>query len=256
MATVDVKPKARTNRPLGETGAGASRPLKAKKPKTGGRKKKSIEEQLAQARLASDIAALHDDTTISAELAAIYLGISLKQLGSLRSKPKAVDETRGVKGPEMIKIVDKGSVGMNQPVNYKLGTLRDYQKKNTVSTSFESALNAGLLGWATIQMPFFAEKEKREDRGRLLLLGNAWNLSDPNREERFKEAVEDKARIVWLTAMEAATSRWDDLARHKALAKIGLAMMKEEARAVKAALEGTEVAMVAVERAPARMAKD
>ena len=224
-----------------QANAGSIAPIIVKKEKTRGRKKSSIEEQLERGKVASQIAPWHDDTTISAELAAIYLGMSLKQLADLRSKPKPSDEPRGVEGPLMVKIVDKGSVGQNQPVNYKLGDLRQYQAKNKSTTSFGAALNAGLLGWTTMQVPFFAKLEKREDRGRKVLHGNAWDASDPRREERFKELVEDKTRIVWLTPMEAAASRWDDLSKHKAFAKIGLALMKGEAMAVKAAIEGTEI---------------
>ena len=252
MAEYDGITKVAAHAPSAKPSSNAS--LLVKKAKTGGRKKASIEEQMAKGRIASEIASWNDDTTLSAELSAIYLGISLKQLGELRVKAKVSDGTRGVEGPKMIKIIDKGSVGQNQPVNYKLGALRIYQAKNTSTNSFDSALNAGLLGWATIQMPFFAQVEVREDRGRKVLLGNAWQLSSPGRERRFQELAEDKIRIVWLTPLEASASRWDDVSKHKAFAKIGLAMMKSEARAVNSAIEGTEISMAAAEGKPKKIA--
>ena len=42
---------------------------KAKKPKTGGRKKSSLEEEMARARIASEIAGWPDDTTLNEDLA-------------------------------------------------------------------------------------------------------------------------------------------------------------------------------------------
>lgn len=127
---------------------------KVKRPKTGGRKKSSLEEEMARARMASEIAGWHDDTTLNEDLAAIYLGISVGQLGASRAKPRDPNDSRGAEGPPMIKIIGKGAVGQNQQINYKLGALREYQAKNTSNSSFDSALKAGLLGWMTAQVPF------------------------------------------------------------------------------------------------------
>ena len=102
-----------------------------------------------------------------------------------------------------------------------------------------------------MRIPFFAELEKRSDRGRQILLGAAWDLVADNREERFKALVEKKIRLVMMTSAEAASSRWNDLAAHKKWLKPWLALLKVESRAVKAAMEGTEISMVtkpAVER--------
>jgi len=118
----------------------------SKRLKTGGRKALSLDEQMARARVAAEIAAWPDDTTLSVNLAALYLGMSTKQLESLRKRTCKSDGSRGVDGPPMIKIFDKGAIGQNQPVNYKLGDLRQFQKDNMSTTSFDSAVNAGLAG--------------------------------------------------------------------------------------------------------------
>lgn len=240
---------AKSNTKSGSVAAPANAP--AKKAKTGGRVIKSIEEKIADAIRRSTIAALHDDTTLDSELAALYLGMSEAKLGELRSPLNKAKGSEAAGGPPMIKVFDKGAVGQNQPVQYKLGVLREFQLKNTVSDSFAAAVGAGLAGWVTMRIPFFAELEKRSDRGRQILLGAAWDLVADNREERFKELVEKKIRLVMMSSAEAASSRWNDLTAHKKWSKPWLALLKDEARAVKAAMEGTEISVVtkhAVER--------
>ena len=125
--------------------------------------------------------------------------------------------------------------------------MRRRRSVNTVSSSFGAALNAGLYGWVSVIAPFFAELEKRSDRGRARLIGKAWDLADPNRESLFKDLVEGRIRHVWLTPAQAASSRWTRLADHKAFAKAWLDVLKVEARAVKAAMDGTEIAQAVLE---------
>ncbi len=212
----------------------------AKRPKTGGRRKLSLEEEMVRARIASEIAGFHDDTTLNEEQAAIFLGVSVSTLEYWRSKPNDPDDPRGFEGPEMIKIIGKGAVGQNQRVHYKLGALRAFQKRNTSTSSFDSALKAGLLGWTNAQMPFFAKLELRNRQTCLVICGNAWNMTDPRRESLFFEWVQKKIKLVSLTSRDAALSYWDDLGSHQAYAKIGASLWRDEVRAVKAAIENAE----------------
>ena len=213
---------------------------KAKKPKTGGRKKSSLEEEMARARIASEIAGWPDDTTLNEDLSAIYLGVSVSLLELGRAKPKNPDNPRGFEGPEMIKIIGQGAVGQNQRVHYKLGALRAYQAKNTSKSSFDSALKAGLLGWTMIQMPFFAKFELRNRQTCAVIRGNAWNMADPRREGLFFELVQEKIQLVSLTSRDAVLSYWDDVGSHQAYAKIGASLWREEVKAVKAAIESAD----------------
>ena len=210
------------------------------RPKTGGRKKSSLEEEMARARIASEIAGWPDDTTLNEDLSAIYLGVSVSLLESGRAKPKDPDNPRGFEGPEMIKIIGQGAVGQNQRVNYKLGALRAYQAKNTSKSSFDSALKAGLLGWTTIQLPFFAKFELRNRQACAVICGNAWNIADPRRESLFFELVQEKIQLVSLTSRDAVLSHWDDVDSHQAYAKIGASLWRDEGRAVKAAIENAD----------------
>ena len=112
----------------------------AKRPKTGGRApKKSLEQMMAEARHRAELAAMPDDTTLPAELAALYLCISTKQLGELR---KSIPASQARKGSRlrMIKLVDRSAIGMNQPVTYKLGDLRAFQNACSGHDTFEVSL--------------------------------------------------------------------------------------------------------------------
>ncbi len=60
----------------------------AKKQKTGGRVKKSLDQLMSEARIRNEIAGMNDDTTLPEELAAIYLGISVSELAEMRKPPK------------------------------------------------------------------------------------------------------------------------------------------------------------------------
>ena len=132
-----------------------------KRAKTGGRQaKKSLDDMIANAERRGRLAALPDDTTVEAELAAFFLIMSMSQLRELRREElpseedklaarveraaeaaaKAAGRTRKKpadsadakpKGLRMIKIAEKGAVGSNQPVTYNIGDLKDFQNKHS-----------------------------------------------------------------------------------------------------------------------------
>ena len=219
----------------------------AKKPKTGGRVAKTMQQKLAEGSARSVIAGWNDDTTVDSEIAALYLGISEKKLAELRGSTKQASVDGEAAGPPLIKYFDKGASGQNQPVLYKLRDLRDYQKKNKASDSFNAALNAGLAGWTTMRQPFFAELEKR--RQPLVLEASAWDMRAPNREGRFASLIEGRTRVVWLTASEAARSRWSSLQAHSEFAAAGLLALSQEREAIGAAIDGTDIALLSLQTA-------
>ncbi|RQO58481.1 hypothetical protein DBR47_12270 [Paucibacter sp. KBW04] len=228
----------------------------SKRAKTGGRVKKSIDQLMAELRVRDEIAGMRDDTTLPEELAAIYLGVSVAELAeqrkpSKRTKPAGSKSQAAVATPpkiKMIKPIREGAVGQNQKVFYKLGHLREYQESITVESSFDAAVKAGLYGFVSVHAPFFAQMEKRSDRGRAVLIGKAWDRRDPKWADRFKELIDGNLRALWLTPAEAASSRWASLSSHKAFAKPWLDALKVERQAVKAAIEGTEISEIAPEK--------
>lgn len=237
----------------------------AKRPKTGGRVKKSIDQLMAELRVRDEIAGMRDDTTLPEELAAIYLGVSVAEMAEQRKpskskKPGAASKSQaGAEGPpklKMIKPIREGAVGQNQKVFYKLGHLREYQESITVESSFEAAVKAGIYGFVAVHAPFFAKPEKRSDRGRAVIVGKAWDRKDPKWADRFKALIDGDLRALWLTPAEAAASRWESLSAHKAFSKPWLAALKVERQAVKSAIEGTEISEVATEKPSKRQLVD
>ena len=239
-------------------------PPAAKRPKTGGRVKKPLDQLLAEARVRDELAGMRDDTVLPEELAAIYLGMSVAELAEQRSTKtkKPVTDPKSQLGAanlpkiKMIKPIREGAVGQNQKVLYKLGHLREYQESITVESSFDAAVKAGMYGFVSVFAPFFAQPEKRSDRGRAVLVGKAWDRTDPEWADRFKDLLDGKLRALWLTPAEAASSRWTSLPAHKAFAKPWLAALKGERQAVKSAMEGTEISEVAFEKPAKRVLID
>jgi len=226
------------------------KPAAAKRPKTGGRVKRSLQEEFERQRMAAEIATWNDDMTLTEDFAAIYLGISTAKLRELRGAINAASKHRDAAGPEMIKIFDKGAKGENQPVYYKLGALRAFQKKSTYSDSFNAALAAGIRGWVSEQLPFFAKPAPQGRRAAPTLASKAWGFgSDADKEKTIMKAVDGGLQVIWRTGAEAAAAVWVSPADHKKFAKPWLALIKEEAAAVKTAMERSAIA---AELAPAR----
>jgi hypothetical protein len=180
--------------------------------------------------------ALPDTATLPAELAALYLCMSPAQLADLRKSKRP--EGRSGSPPSVIRPVE-GATGPKDALLYQLGTLRDYAKAHAAPSAFDTALNAGLAGWLSAKLPFFAELEPRVKRGKRVLIGGAWDRSDPLREQRFVELAKGRIRFASLTCAEAAGSLWADVASHTAFAEKGLALLRGETHAVEAALAAT-----------------
>lgn len=226
----------------------SARKAAAKKPKTGGRAKKSTAQLLDEANARDAVAKLGDDTLVAEELAALYLGTTQKTLADTRRAYQI--KTKDGQGksvmnivalPDMWKLMKPGAVGQNQDVLYKMKDLRDYVDAIKAPTSHQVAVNSGIFGFMTTHMPFFAEPTQGKRNARQILVASAWNRDDPKREERFKDAAEKKLAIVWLTPMEAATSRWIDVDGHKEFAHAATKLLAEARGAVDAALDATEI---------------
>ncbi|MGE4240742.1 hypothetical protein [Ramlibacter sp.] len=224
----------------------------AKKPKTGGRTKKSVDQMLVEARVRNELAPMDDSTDVPATLAAIYLGVSEDTLLELRKPaPERSGGEHGGDGPPFYKVTLPGARGQNQAVMYPLGGLREYKKKRTGVTSHEVAVKSGMLGWVSAREPFFAEPLSTERQARDILIAPAWDFDEPKREELFEALLRGEIRCVWLPPFEAARARWASEARHRSFVKPWLRTMVDEAAAVEAAIEGTGIHEAANEASPA-----
>lgn len=255
----------------------------AKRAKTGGRPpKKSLDDQIADAERRSKLAALHDDTTVEASLAAFYLIMSMSQLRELRATKLPSEEDKKAarlakaaeaaakaagrakakstaeveekpKGLRMIKIAEKGAVGSNQPVTYLLGELRKFQREHAGYDTFEVRLaSSGLLGWVSEPAPFLAQP-KPDRNGRPVLLSKGWAMDASTREKRLALVLSGEARCVWIPPAEAIHCVWSKESEHKKFAKPWLELLKDEARAAKASIERSALLSIANEAPPSTM---
>jgi hypothetical protein len=135
--------------------------------------------------------------------------------------------------------VEGGAAGPKDPVLYNLGALRDFAKAHAAPSAFDTAASAGMLGWVSAKLPFFAELEPRIKRGKRVIIGGAWDRTDPLREARFVDLAKGRIRFASLTCSEAAASLWADVASHSALAEKGLALLRSETQAIEASLAAT-----------------
>lgn len=178
---------------------------------------------------------MRDDTVLPEELAAIYLCASVAELAELRKPPKAAPAGKGAGEPKparlrMIKPIREGAVGQDQKVVYRLSALREYLDNDPVDSSFEAALNSGMYGFVSIRAPFFAQSERRSDRGRAILVPRAWDRLEQKRSARINDVLNGQLRAVWLTPAGAASSRWTSISAHKSFAKLWLAALKLRAK--------------------------
>ncbi|SDZ64793.1 hypothetical protein SAMN05518854_109159 [Variovorax sp. YR266] len=187
--------------------------------------------------LEANAAALPGSATLPAELAALYLCITPAQLVELRKSKRP--EGRAGHSPSVIRPVEGGAAGPKDPVLYNLGALRDFAKAHAAPSAFDTAASAGMLGWVSAKLPFFAELEPRIKRGKRVIIGGAWDRTDPLREARFVDLAKGRIRFASLTCSEAAASLWADVASHSALAEKGLALLRSETQAIEASLAAT-----------------
>ncbi|MCU6216167.1 hypothetical protein [Enterobacter bugandensis] len=144
-----------------------------------------------------------DDTTLNAELASIYLGVSPKTLARYRQNGG---------GPEYIQYQAEDSKARNQRVNYLLGDLRVWRNSHKVKNSMEAAQVRGLafnsLIDFTIPQPFWHIDNELDSENRNKILSHA--LRTP--EERFKLYLkEERLKISWISIEESLFWDWTDL---------------------------------------------
>jgi hypothetical protein len=95
----------------------------------------NIANILTHLQIVKEISSFPDEAILSAELAAIFLGVSTKTLASLR---QAGD------GPAYTQYPKSGSKARNQRVNYIFGDLRKWRDKHVVESTMDAAVKRGL----------------------------------------------------------------------------------------------------------------
>ncbi|WP_236698522.1 hypothetical protein [Xylophilus sp. Leaf220] len=178
-------------------------------------------------------ASLPDDAMLTADIAALYLRITPADFVDTQRQRRPEGRTHSGRA-------DKGGKAAPAQNTFRLGTLREQEKKQPAPTGLEAATKSGLLGWASAKLPFFAELEPRVKRGRRVLIGNAWDTTNPEREAWIGALVKGRIRVTWITSSEAAASLWSDAATHRAFAARGLALLGTEIQVIEASVVASE----------------
>lgn len=178
-------------------------------------------------------ASLPDDAMLTADIAALYLRITPADFVDSQRQRRPEGRTHPGRA-------DKAGKAAPPQNTFRLGTLREQEKKQPAPTGLDAVTKSGLPGWASAKLPFFAELEPRVKRGRRVLIGSAWDTAVPGREARIGELMKGRIRVTWITSAEAAASLWSDPETHRAFAARGLALLEDETRAIAASLAATE----------------
>ncbi|AJJ21348.1 hypothetical protein [Yersinia intermedia] len=146
-----------------------------------------------------------DDSTLSVDLAALYLGVSVKTLARYRQNGG---------GPQYIQYQSDDSKARNQRVNYLLKDLRSWRDNHKVNNTMHAAQVRGLAFNSLIELcepqPFWKVK---------ILPDNDWRLVSHALtiyEEDFKNLLfQPNADIVWISVEEALFSEWQNADERK-----------------------------------------
>ncbi|ECX8093951.1 hypothetical protein ACNF5A_000813 [Kosakonia cowanii] len=140
-----------------------------------------------------------DDTTLSVDLAALYLGISVKSLARYR-------QSGG--GPHYIQYQAEDSKARNQRINYLLKDLRSWRDSHKVSSTMHAAQVRGLaftcLSDFTEPQPFWCINNGNGSASKII--SHALTLPDDD----FKQILlEPNAEVVWISVEKALFMEWD-----------------------------------------------
>ncbi|MDY4378742.1 hypothetical protein SOV92_13005 [Pectobacterium brasiliense] len=144
-----------------------------------------------------------DETTLGVDLAALYLGISVKTLARYRQNGD---------GPPYIQYQAEGSRVRNQRVNYLLGDLRVWRDSHKVRSTMHAAQVRGLtftsLADFAKPQPFWTASSGNER----LIIDHALTL----RYEEFKQRLLDAdSEVIWLPVEDAIFSQWENSSDRK-----------------------------------------
>lgn len=143
-------------------------------------------------QIVREISSLPDDATVSAELAALFLGTSPKTLARLRQSND---------GPPYTQYPQAGSKARNQIVNYIMRNLREWRNKQIVTSTMDAAVRRGMafsrLNDLVIPQPFWSANNEIINHAFCLTIKEfAALLSDPN------------ATLIWVKWSAALSQHW------------------------------------------------
>ncbi len=134
-----------------------------------------------------------DDATIGVDLAALYLGVSVKTLARYRQNGD---------GPPYVQYQSSESKARNQRVNYLLGDLRAWRNAHRVKSTMQAAQVRGLtftmLSDLTCPQPYWRSKDKG-------LIDHALRVTD----EAFTTYLKNhNFELIWISVEQALLEDW------------------------------------------------
>ncbi|WP_041457061.1 hypothetical protein [Pantoea vagans] len=142
-----------------------------------------------------------DDATIGVDLAALYLGVSVKTLARYRQNGD---------GPPYVQYQSSESKARNQRVNYLLGDLRAWRDGHRVSSTMQAAQVRGLafnsLKDFVEPKPFYVDSYENEIIGQILTLPD----------KVFKDCLKNHTcEVIWISVEEALSRQWKNAEERK-----------------------------------------
>lgn len=156
-----------------------------------------------------------DETTLNAELTALFLGISIKTLARYRQNGG---------GPPYVQYQSEDSKARNQRVLYVLGDLRVWRDIHKVTSSMHGAQVRGLVFTSLIDFteehPFvITNKIIRKSKRKRLGIGNLESVLYDDvllghvlcvEEEILAEKISNKDfKVIWISVEEALKKHWE-----------------------------------------------
>ena len=136
------------------------------------------------------IARLHDDVTLTADEAALYLRVHRSSLERWRKNGS---------GPKYIQGGGLGAKGTNQRVTYRMGELRAWRSRHEVASSMEAAI---FRGQALVSQEDVFQKVPFWNANRII----AGRIFDDTPESYIKNR--ELFEIEWLSSAEAISREW------------------------------------------------
>ncbi|HHH0500162.1 TPA: hypothetical protein ACPZNZ_001690 [Yersinia enterocolitica] len=141
-----------------------------------------------------------DETTLNAELTALFLGISIKTLARYRQNGG---------GPPYVQYQSEDSKARNQRINYVLGDLRSWRDGYKVNNSMHAAQVRGLAFNSLIDFcepqPFLQVTYKSSSKNKSIIISHALTIDDDD----FKKALLDPdIEVVWISIEKALFQKW------------------------------------------------
>jgi len=141
-----------------------------------------------------------DETTLNAELTALFLGVSIKTLARYRQNGG---------GPPYVQYQSEDSKARNQRINYVLGDLRSwrdgYKVKNTMHAAQVRGLTFTSLSDFTELLPFWVVSKTENSRLTRQVITHVLNVND----DEFRELLSaSDSEVIWISLEEAIFSDW------------------------------------------------